>query len=215
MSSGPGRGPTSRHADRVATITLSRVTATEGTERELPDRRGSAPGHDLPAAGEIAAPSGHSGVHRALIDGEGIELPRWHLRVVLRAEETAGTMTLVDNVMQPGHAGPPQHLHDGHDEAFLLTSGRLRFRIGDRFLTGEPGQVVYAGRGLAHGFANPFDEPATWVLALTPSGYERYFRALAAIYADRGFLPVGDELVGLMAEQATRQVDVLIDPEHG
>ncbi|MGL5816580.1 MAG: cupin domain-containing protein [Phycicoccus sp.] len=154
------------------------------------------------------------GVRRSHDEGEEIVLPRWQMRVTLRAEETAGVMTLVDNVMQPGHLGPPQHVHDGHDEAFLLTSGRLRFRLGDEFVTGEPGQVVYAGRGLAHGFANPFDEPAVWVLALTPSGYERYFRALAAVYADRGELPVGAELAELMAEQSTRTVDVFDDSGH-
>ncbi len=151
------------------------------------------------------------GFVRGVGDGERISLPRWDMRVTVRAQDTGSALTVVENTMLPGHPGPVPHRHDRHDETFVILRGRLRFRIGDEFLTAGPGQTVFAGRNLVHGFANPFDEPAEWTLVLTPSGYERYFRALAAAFADTGALPRGDDLTDLMAEYATTPVPVLSD----
>jgi len=52
--------------------------------------------------------------------------------------------------------------------------------LGDNFQTAVAGSTVFAGRHLAHGFGNPFDEPASYAVVLRPSGYEGYFAEVAA-----------------------------------
>jgi uncharacterized cupin superfamily protein len=54
--------------------------------------------------------------------------------------------------MAAGHARPAEHVHIGHDEAFFVISGQLKFRVGDGYRTAVSGETVFASRGLAHGF---------------------------------------------------------------
>jgi quercetin dioxygenase-like cupin family protein len=136
-------------------------------------------------------------------EGALIELPGWQMRVKVSASDTAGHLTLIEATMAGGHAGPAEHIHVGHDEAFFVLSGRLRFRIGDGYREATEGETVFASRGLAHGFSNAGDAEARYIVALTPSGYEFYFERLAAMIRKHGAPPDRDTLVRLMAEHGT------------
>jgi quercetin dioxygenase-like cupin family protein len=151
------------------------------------------------------------GVARTRDEGEAIELPGWSMRVTVTAADTGGRLTVLHGEMAPHLAGPPAHVHAGHDETFVVLGGRMRFRIGDRFHTAVPGETVHAGRRLVHGFANPHDEPARYVAVLTPSGYEDYFRAVAAYVARTGSTPDPVVTGALMAEHRTVLADPLAD----
>ena len=146
---------------------------------------------------------GGRGFVRGTEDGAPLELPGWSMRIKVAASDTAGALTLIEATMAPGHAGPLEHIHTGHDEAFFLISGQLRFRVGDGHRVVVPGETVFASRGLAHGFANPGADPARYLVALTPSGYELYFERLAALIRRHGAMPSQDELLHLMAEHGT------------
>ena len=136
-------------------------------------------------------------------EGGRLELPGWRMRVKLSASDTAGMLTLIEARMDGGHAGPSEHVHTGHDEAFFLISGTLRFRVGDGYRVAVAGETVFASRGLAHGFSNPAPGEARYLVALTPSGYERYFERLAALIREHGAMPGKDELARLMEEHGT------------
>ena len=140
-------------------------------------------------------------------EGGLIALPGWQMRVKISASDTAGRLTLVEGRMSGGHAGPTEHVHVGHDEAFFVISGRLHFRLGDGRRTAVPGETVFASRGLAHGFSNPEPDEARYLLALTPSGYEFYFERLAALLRSHGAMPDRDALARLLAEHGTYLVD--------
>lgn len=118
-------------------------------------------------------------------EGQPIDLPGWSMQVKVSAADTLGRLTVLHGQMAPQLAGPPAHVHAGHDETFVVLAGRMRFRLGDRCHTAVPGETVYASRRLAHAFANPYDEPAHYAAILTPSGYEDYFRRVAQHVADR------------------------------
>jgi quercetin dioxygenase-like cupin family protein len=141
--------------------------------------------------------------------GEGplVELPGWTYRVKVAASDTAGALTVLEGEMEPGHRGPIEHVHMGHDEAFFVLSGALRFRIGDGTRQLTAGETVFASRGLAHGFSNDGAEPARYLAMLSPSGYEFYFERLAALIRKHGSMPERDALLGLMAEHGTFPVD--------
>lgn len=94
-------------------------------------------------------------------------------------------------------------LHIGHDEAFFVISGELKFRIGEGYRTAVAGESVFASRGLAHGFSNPQSQEARYLVALTPSGYEFYFERLAGLIRKHGAMPSQEELARLMAEHGT------------
>lgn len=136
-------------------------------------------------------------------EGGLIELPGWRMRVKISASDTAGGLTLIEARMAGRHAGPSEHVHIGHDEAFFLISGTLKFPVGDGYRTAMAGETVFASRGLAHGFSNPASDEARYLVALTPSGYEFYFERLAALIRRQGSMPAKEELVKLMAEHGT------------
>ncbi len=125
------------------------------------------------------------------------------MRVKVTAADTAGAMTLIEARMAAGHGGPAEHVHAGHDEAFFMLAGELRFRVGDQYRTATAGETVFASRGLAHGFSNPGHDEARYLVALTPSGFEVYFERLAALLRAQGALPSPDRLAALMAEHGT------------
>lgn len=125
------------------------------------------------------------------------------MRIKVGAADTAGALTLIEATMAPGHAGPMEHVHAGHDEAFVILEGSLRFRVGDATRVVVPGETVFASRGLAHGFANPHAEPARYLAMLSPSGYEVYFARLAELVRKEGAMPSRERLVALMAEHGT------------
>ena len=63
-------------------------------------------------------------------------------------------------MLPPGHAGCPFHSHAREDEVFYVLSGRGVLRYGDTLTAVRGGDCIScpAGTGIAHQFANPFDE---------------------------------------------------------
>lgn len=61
----------------------------------------------------------------------------------------------------PRFSGPIPHAHDSFDEGIFVLDGRLRVLADEAESVLEPGAMLVAPRGGRHGFANPFDEPAT------------------------------------------------------
>ncbi len=86
--------------------------------------------------------------------------------------------------MPPGPGGPPQHVHHEHDEIFIVTRGALRFTSGPDSVDVEAGSCVTVPPGTPHTFANPLDQPATFIGTLTPDLYAEYFRDLARLPVD-------------------------------
>ena len=101
------------------------------------------------------------------------------ITVLLRSEETAGVLSLVENRARAGFPGPRLHRHE-FDETFYVLEGELTFQLVDDLVTAGPGEVVFAPRGVPHTFANRGDAPARYLIACTPAGFERYFARLAA-----------------------------------
>jgi quercetin dioxygenase-like cupin family protein len=146
--------------------------------------------------------------------GTQLTLPGWSMRVKVAASDTGGAFTLIEGTMDAGQPGALEHVHVGHDEAFFIVSGELRFRVGDGFRVATAGETVFASRGLAHGFSNAGHEPARYLVALTPSGYEFYFERLAALIRRHGTMPEREALVRLMAEHGTFLAEPLGAPHN-
>lgn len=84
-------------------------------------------------------------------------------------------------------AGPVPHAHDCFDEGIFVLSGRLRILADDEESELAAGSMLVAARGGRHGFANPFDEPATVLTFWTPGELGvRFMTERAAVFTTDG-----------------------------
>jgi quercetin dioxygenase-like cupin family protein len=103
-----------------------------------------------------------------------------HMRVLVPAELTDGRIEAYEQVIEPGH-GPPLHVHDSQDEAFVVLAGRVRFVVGDEDATVGPGASALAPRGVTHAFQVLGGEPARLLVTFTPAGIEPFFDAASQL----------------------------------
>lgn len=123
-------------------------------------------------------------------------------RFLLRQEDTGGLFSFMELTTAPG-SGPPVHIHDAEDEAFLVLEGRYEIGLdGERHLA-EPGTLVYSPRGVAHEFRNIASTPSKMLLIVTPGGVEQFFTGLGLLFAGAE-RPSGDDVLALAAAHRIR-----------
>jgi quercetin dioxygenase-like cupin family protein len=110
---------------------------------------------------------------------EHVSNEQFRTNVLLRSEQTNDQVSVIENLVPAGWAGPPLHHHD-FDETFYVLDGELTFQLGDERVTRRAGEIAFAPRGVAHTFANLGDGEARTLIACTPAGFERYFARMAA-----------------------------------
>ena len=84
---------------------------------------------------------------------------------------------------------------------YLITSGILRFTLGDTHRDAKVGDYVVVPVGAPHTFANVSDEPVEFFSTFTPAYYVNYFRELAHLSAEGRSDP--EEMLSLMLRYAT------------
>jgi quercetin dioxygenase-like cupin family protein len=102
------------------------------------------------------------------------------VRVVVGGQHTDGHLGLIEETLSPDFDGPPLHVHPDFDELFFVLEGELTFQVRDGLKTVAAGEWLLAPRGVPHTFANHSDRPARALIAVTPAGFERYFRLVSA-----------------------------------
>ena len=100
-------------------------------------------------------------------------------RVLLRSEQTAAELSIIQSAAPPGFTGPSLHHHD-FDEAFCLLEGELTVQLRDELFRVGAGEVAFAPRGVPHTFTNLGAGAARYLIVCTPAGFERYFARMAA-----------------------------------
>jgi mannose-6-phosphate isomerase-like protein (cupin superfamily) len=128
------------------------------------------------------------------------------IRIIEDGSHTQHRVALIEAVVQPAPAGPPQHTHNQHDEIFIVTKGPLRFTSGDDFVDVETGSCVTVPAGVPHTFSNPFPEPARFIATMTPDLFVEYFRDLAQLPAGENGLPSPADIGRTMAKYDTTVV---------
>lgn len=122
------------------------------------------------------------------------------------AEDVGGRVAVVEHPFEVGALVPP-HVHHREDEVSIVLEGRIGFRSEDREAVLAPGGYIVKPRGEVHAMWNAGDVPARMVEIITPAGFDRFFRELAAANAQGR--PTPPELM----ELASRYELPFVEPE--
>lgn len=100
-------------------------------------------------------------------------------KTILKPEDTGGAMSIIDS-LSPLGSGPPRHVHEREDEAFILMSGACEFWLEGESFVRQAGATVFIPRGREHTFRVVGDAPCRHFVILTPGGFEGFFSDMAA-----------------------------------
>jgi quercetin dioxygenase-like cupin family protein len=99
-----------------------------------------------------------------------------NISVLLSAEDTGGTFSLVESVMRPG-TEPPYHIHQREDETFYILEGHVSVMVDGVVHECRKGDTIFLPRGIPHTF-RVRSEIARAMNFITPGGFEKYFQAI-------------------------------------
>ena len=132
------------------------------------------PGHVTPKSTILLAPDRGEPVRWAQGD---------QMSIKASAEQTAGTLAIVEYTAPAGSPGPPLHVHPGKDEAWFVLAGELTMHIGEEQTTLPSGGFAFTPGDVPHTFSNQAEGAVRFLLVCTPGGFEGYFRAMAELTA--------------------------------
>lgn len=124
------------------------------------------------------------------------------VEILIATEESGGTVALVDVTVPPG-GGPPLHVHTREDETFHVLEGEVTFHRGGETVVARAGDTVFGPRGVPHRYHNASGAPARMLVAITPGGFDRYFRAVGTpVVPGEPAPPVTPELIARLLAAA-------------
>ena len=119
--------------------------------------------------------------------------------------DTGGRFALFEMTVPPNFDGPPPHWHKETTEAFFVLDGTVTAVHGDERTPVPAGGYWAVPTGVVHTYANDSDEPATFMVLLTPSDMETYFFKLAELVQEAAEWPPQDpEMLAAVGELARR-----------
>ncbi|MEU0382162.1 cupin domain-containing protein [Streptomyces cyaneofuscatus] len=104
------------------------------------------------------------------------------MTVKIDGSATGGAYSLIEYSHAPHAPGPPPHVHEHHEEAFRVLSGRLSLDVGARTLTLNAGEYVVVPRGVVH---RPYNAGASECrfLFITSPALDGFFAEMADLNA--------------------------------
>jgi quercetin dioxygenase-like cupin family protein len=108
-------------------------------------------------------------------EGERIWIAGDALTIKASAQESAGSLTLVEIEAAPAE-GPPPHIHTREDEALYVLEGQFEIVVGERRVFCGPGTFAFVPRGTVHRFSCTGQGPGRVLALFTPGGMDGFFR---------------------------------------
>ncbi len=118
----------------------------------------------------------------------GTLLPGVGVQFKIDAEDVGGHVSVVEHPFAVGSLVPP-HVHHLEDEVSIVIEGQIGFRSEDREAVLSPGGYIVKPRGEVHAMWNAGDVPARMIEIITPAGFDKFFRELAAANAQQPMSP--------------------------
>lgn len=102
------------------------------------------------------------------------------IKIKIASESTGGSYSMIEDTVPP-HYATELHVHRNTDEAFYVVKGPLLFQLGADKSEAPTGTFLFIPRGIAHAFMNPTTESATYIVIISPPGFEKYFEESALV----------------------------------
>src|ERR1700737_2284028 len=113
---------------------------------------------------------------------ETIKMGALTLNFLQSKDETGGSLDMFEMIVQPNARMPIPHYHESWDETVYALTGTTAWRGDGHDIALSPGQSIFIRRGVAHGFRNDTQQPASCFCVLTPGVLgPGYFREIAAL----------------------------------
>jgi quercetin dioxygenase-like cupin family protein len=94
------------------------------------------------------------------------------------AKDTDGDLSVLLSSNNMKSTGPPIHIHPDFDETFYITTGEVRFKVGEENFLLKAGDSMFIPRNVPHAFIIISDTPASFLIVSQPAGkIEDFFRA--------------------------------------
>jgi mannose-6-phosphate isomerase-like protein (cupin superfamily) len=108
------------------------------------------------------------------------------LGVIWKIDEalTDHRFAIVHHPIRPHALAAPLHRHHNEDEFSFVLRGTMGALLGDETVRAECGTWVFKPRDQWHTFWNDGDDPCEIIEVICPSGFEQYFREVAATWGD-------------------------------
>lgn len=100
-----------------------------------------------------------------------------HVVIHADAASTGGALGVMEEV--PPLADTPLHVHTGEDELFYALEGEHVIQVGDEEHRIGPGETAFGPRGVPHAQRRVVPAAGRILIAVTPGGFEGFFRELA------------------------------------
>lgn len=113
------------------------------------------------------------------------------MSLLATSDDTDGAWSLIENEADPGQ-GPAPHWHEEMIEGIYVLEGEVDFEIdGDSRRVGSDEFVLVPPRRV-HTFTVVSDEPARFLILVSPGGLEEYFEEMQALMAEADEWPPSD-----------------------
>src|SRR6187431_1190274 len=121
-------------------------------------------------------------------EGKSVNVIGNALTIRLHGRDTAGVLSVVESVDQPG-GGPPPHIHHREDETFQVMEGEYEISCGGKTFTARKGATIFAPRGVPHSYRYVGHMPGRLMVTLTPAGFERFIEEVGALSPQQQEIP--------------------------
>ncbi len=134
--------------------------------------------------------------------------------IKVAVEDTGGAFGLFEAMVPPG-SGTPPHIHHPNDETFYVLEGEAEFMAEGDIIKATAGSSVYVPRGTLHNYTNVGTTPATFVVVVTPAGFEKMLEELGTAAPGSSAPPFGQEDIDRLLEVAPKYgLEVVPPPEQ-
>jgi mannose-6-phosphate isomerase-like protein (cupin superfamily) len=116
--------------------------------------------------------------------GESFDFGGFGVRWKISGGQTDGRLAIVHHPLAPHALAAPLHYHHNEDEFSYVVAGTLGALLGDEVVIAEAGMWVCKLRHQWHTFWNHGDRPCEIIEVISPSGFEHYFREVAAAWGN-------------------------------
>lgn len=113
------------------------------------------------------------------------------MELLATSDDTDGAWSLIAAEADPGQ-GPGPHWHKEMIEGVYVLAGEVHFEIDGESRRAGPDKFVLVPPRKVHSFAVVSNEPARYLIMVSPGGFEEYFEELQELRAEEDEWPPSD-----------------------